>query len=540
MKDLSLQLKKLLKLNQIQLDWDEFQFQFTSHPSYPSLHAATGVLDHFNVINIAARVPVDKDTLEHLPESCIIQINKHDQLKLAILRKDKKGYSLIQEDSSKERVTSEKILELFTGIVLAIEKDEKTLEKTTKDNLNLLSSGIIALLSLFAMLFLSRFSLDVMFYTILSLAGIFLSMSILKQELGESNFIGNAFCSNNSIKKSCDAIINSKGALIFGKIKLSHLSLIFFTGFMLSILFLNLQNLSLNGLTLISILSFPITIYSLYYQKFIAKAWCGLCLGIVSVLWLLILTPFFSHSFQFNFDVNYIEILTLIAGFSFSFIFFSVFIPKYKSFKELHVEKINYYRFKKNFRIFSSLLINQNPIDTQINNVDEITLGNPNSALELLVVTNPFCGHCRKVHTLVEDLLHKYQDNLKIVIRFNVNLSQSESDIVNLCAHLQNINNTEPDKMILALDDAYNNLNYKEWIKKWGVTSINVSKYLELFTNQKEWCKANNINFTPYLAINGYAYPKEYDREDLRFFIEDLIEDSAKLFKKQDLLQTAV
>jgi hypothetical protein len=94
--------------------------------------------------------------------------------------------------------------------------------------------------------------------------------------------------------------------------------------------------------------------------------------------------------------------------------------------------------------------------------------------------------------------------------------------------------------MILALDDAYNNLNYKEWIKKWGVTSINVSKYLELFTNQKEWCKANNINFTPYLAINGYAYPKEYDREDLRFFIEDLIEDSAKLFKKQDLLQTAV
>ena len=46
---LSLIVKKLLSKNAISFDKKELDFQIQSHPSYPSLHAITGVLDHFNI-----------------------------------------------------------------------------------------------------------------------------------------------------------------------------------------------------------------------------------------------------------------------------------------------------------------------------------------------------------------------------------------------------------------------------------------------------------------------------------------------------------
>ena len=69
MKDnLSFLIQKLLKKSSIVLNFDELSFQIQSHPSYPSLHAVTGVLSHFNIENVAVQVPVNKETLSQLPE----------------------------------------------------------------------------------------------------------------------------------------------------------------------------------------------------------------------------------------------------------------------------------------------------------------------------------------------------------------------------------------------------------------------------------------------------------------------------------------
>ena len=68
----------ILKNNEISFDNKELIFQIQSHPSYPSLHSVTGVLDHFNIQNIAVEVPVNSETLVELPESFIYQPTKTD------------------------------------------------------------------------------------------------------------------------------------------------------------------------------------------------------------------------------------------------------------------------------------------------------------------------------------------------------------------------------------------------------------------------------------------------------------------------------
>jgi hypothetical protein len=39
-------------------------------------------------------------------------------------------------------------------------------------------------------------------------------------------------------------------------------------------------------------------------------------------------------------------------------------------------------------------------------------------------------------------------------------------------------------------------------------------------------------NFTPEILINGHSFPKEYDRADLVYFVEDLYESCNQVTKK--------
>ena len=54
----------------------------------------------------------------------------------------------------------------------------------------------------------------------------------------------------------------------------------------------------------------------------------------------------------------------------------------------------------------------------------------------------------------------------------------------------------------------------------------NSDYFLAELEREKEWCKENTINFTPEILINGRSFPKEYNRSDLIFFIEELEENS--------------
>ncbi|MEL6916243.1 MAG: hypothetical protein AAFO99_00795, partial [Bacteroidota bacterium] len=62
-------LKKFIEKQNYRINLKELKFQLLSHPSYPSLHSVTGVLNHFNMDNVALEVPKDRETLVQLPET---------------------------------------------------------------------------------------------------------------------------------------------------------------------------------------------------------------------------------------------------------------------------------------------------------------------------------------------------------------------------------------------------------------------------------------------------------------------------------------
>lgn len=514
--------QRLLKKNKISFDKKEFSFQIQSHPSYPSLHAITGVLDHFNIENIAADVPVNSETLAQLPNNFLAQIYLDNNGKdLVFVEKDKKtkDYNILSKDNEKETVSQEQFLQKFTGIIVAVE-NEKSESKTVKtSNTKEILLFVYLQSRFFIALFYQRPLLINLVHTVLSILGIIISLVILKQENGEKTSIGNAFCSGNTEKKDCDAVLTSKGANLFKGHKLSDLSLLYFSGLTLTSLLLTANFYTIH---LISILASIITLYSIYYQYAIIKKWCLLCLTIVGILWVQSVISY-SNIESSNLITVY-SIAIFILSYTIVYTIWNYLKPIFIQQKDLQKNKIAYLKFKRNYTLFDSLLQRSATLDTNIDNLQEIIFGNASSKLELLIVTNPFCGHCKPVHTIIEDILKQHGNNVRIIVRFNTNVDHLESNQIKVTSRLVELYNTQgPEICRQAMSAIYIGENVEKWIQTWGVTN-NLKASLSVLNTEKEWCTNNGINFTPEILINGKAYPKEYERKDLLFFIEDLEE----------------
>ncbi len=512
--------QKLLKLHNIAFDKEELTFQIQSHPSYPSLHSITGVLDHFNIENIAAEVPTDITTLEQLPNCFLAQIHTNKGLELVVLNRKNNDYFIFDTANKTAKLTPSEFLQKFTGVIVAVEKTENEIAVKTYPNYFKVLSLIALVLISGSLIYQNSPTWHATIYTVLSIVGIVISLAIVKQEFGLQTTIGNAFCSGVDDKKDCDAVLTSKGAEIIKGYKLSDLSLMYFGGLtLLSLVQINIPTIPY----LISLTALPITLYSIYYQFAVVKKWCLLCLSIVAVLWLQAVLPILTASINVN-TLTTTTILISALVIIGTWVIWSYIKPLFSELNELKNERIAYIKFKRNFTLFKTLLQKSPELNTYIGGHEDIIFGHHNSNLELTIITNPFCGHCKPVHEHIHDILKRYQNDVKIRIRFNINTKETDSNAVKITTRLVELYQTKGENNCLnAMDDIYRNQDPETWLKKWG-TCQNIEHYKNNLEKEGLWCKDNAINFTPEILINGKAYPKEYDRTDLILFIEDLKE----------------
>lgn len=523
MKDnLSFLVQSLLQKNKILIDSEELSFQIQSHPSYPSLHAITGVLIHFDIKNIATRVPVDKDTLAQLPISFIAQVKTENVTDFALIIKKSKNYKVILSNKKSETISETAFLEKFTGILVAVEKDDtKQTDKTLTTNFQK-PLFILALILFSVLFFKSSPNFTEIFYFLTTLIGATISYLIIQHDLGLDSKIVDSICTQESKTTNCNAVLNSKAATLYKNIKLSDVSLVYFVSISIASLLLLLTNTPLNTLYLISLAGIPIVIYSIYYQVKVSKNWCVLCLGIASVLVLQAATFFFT---TFSFSVLNLNSILLIA---FSFItiasiwlFISSKLKQEQEFKNL---KIASSKFKRNFDLFNTLLQQSETVNTEIKNTSEIVLGNKNAPLNITIITNPFCGHCKSAHNMVESLLKTHHNELNVTVRFNINTSNPKSDGVLVSSRLLELFHTEGElKCLEAMNDIYNSAAAASWLSKWSKPN-QTEIYKDILETQYNWCLDSNINFTPEILINGKSFPKAYSKSDLAFFMDDLVE----------------
>ncbi len=513
-------LKQFLHDFNYQINSEEIELQLLSHPSYPSIHSATGVLNHFGIDNLALEVPNDMDTLKELPECFLSTTNEH---KYILIKKINDSIQILFGDGAKKDISINEFLVQWSGFIVVIEKNAikgKNKENKFSQTRLLYYSLGIGVISIFLSNGINLFNST---HFALSLTGLVISGFIIKHEFGYKSMVIEKLCGSKEFT-SCDAVLNSDAASLYGNIKLSDACIVYFGSVSLYWILSQLNSITQSVVLVPTLLAMPITLYSLYYQHQIVKKWCPLCLGIIGVLWLhffslLTITEFPSFNFEIKDGLVFTSSSLVVVG------LWSFIRPLLNDSLELGKLQISHYKFLRNFELFVGAMEKGAIVDTQVSSIvnNEITLGNKNASLKLLLVTNPQCYYCKEAHTDLEKILDGYSQDIFVTIRFSVDTNRSNLALKVSQRLLELYNFPKNELFNNALHEAYlENADLEKWIYKWGEAKS--KSQIETLNTQRDWCIENGVNFTPALFINGRAFPREYKREHLSFFVEDLID----------------
>lgn len=503
-----------LRKTNIHFDQNEFAYQIQSHPDFPSLLSIVDTLNFFNICNKAVRVPIsDLDVLPNHFMALLKEDGKQPQLYYI----EKKGIDYYYFNEKKMiTISKESLKSRWNEIVLLAEKSEIEGLKIKNKTSYVLP---ITCLTVF-LIVLSKFEIQSTLFFILPFMGLFFSIIVLKDLFGVKSELANKFC-NFTKATSCNDVIGSEKWKVFKLINFSDLSIFLFAsqffGLFVFLLFDNVEDFfSIQRIMLLA--AIPIVFVSLYYQKFVEQKWCPVCLLIVTIVFLELSYILFATSFSLNISFISINLFGLI--FLCISLIWSVLKSLLTSQKQLKEFRFKANRFIRNYENFKKALISEMKFEfPEI----PLVLGNKDGNVIITLISSPFCGHCKETQKFLEEILRKYPQNLKLQIILKTNFKQENDENRKILTSLYEIYNQDKENFRLALRDWYNKTNLKNWLNKYY---INVNdKYDEILKVHNNWSTLNEINYTPAIFVNGYEYPKNYERENLEYFINELIED---------------
>lgn len=491
-------------IDHFKLDKQEFYFQFNSHPNYPSALAFSDTLNFLGLKNDAYEL--DKEYWGELPEEYMALVDNSFSLV------KKKGNDFTIYSDKVKTLNKEELYKNSGDFVLLFEKTENV---KTKSFFNFkpiiyLVFGIIILYSLL------QFAWYESVFNILSLIGVYISLELFNQKFGQESAVVSNICggaANSSTQSSCSKIFSSDKTDILG-LKLSDFSLIYFLGItFVGLLFPQSQGI----LRITSMISILVILYSFYVQAFVEKSLCRVCLVIIFVLLAQIAVSSFYFSWGLNLAVIFTSVILFISLF-FTVAFLNNLMNQKEELKKSNAKNL---RFKRNYDLFKRELTDKEKIEF----TDQHTffLGNRDAKLHISVVSNPYCGFCKDAHKIVEDLLLQYPDEISAQMRFNYSNERADEKYTQLMSDFLNIYKNKSQKEFLkTVDIWFKNKDEGEIRRKSGTE--NPEDLTEIIQMTKENSSAG-IPFTPVFIINGYQFPDKYDREDIHYFISELIED---------------
>lgn len=492
-------------IHYLKLDKQEFLFQFNSHPNYPSALAFSDTLNFMGVRNDAYEL--DKEYWDELPEEFIAIVENS----FSLVKKSGNSYSVYSDKA--KTLNRDELHQKSSDFVLLFEKDEKSDYKSIS-NFKPFIYAIFALIAIYSVINLAWYETV---FTILSLVGVYISMEIFNQKFGSASTVIGSICGDTSAQQtvnSCDKIITQDKTSFLG-LKFADLSLIYFAGISILSLFLPATAFVIKGFTLVSIIAIG---YSLYIQAFVEKTFCRVCLLIIAIL-----TAQLVISFLF-FENIFFSVPTLLLTVILWLVIFSAMLSLNKTLTEKEeVKKSNAknLRFKRNYELFKRELLEKEKVYFTDN--DTLSLGNKNARLHIAAVSNPYCGFCKGAHEILEGLLKKYPNEISIQMRFNYTSEKANAQYTALVSDLFSIYKNKSEKEFLNAVEIWFEDKDENKIKELAGTTSQ-EDLTPLIEIGKENSNAG-INFTPVFIINGYQFPDKYDREDIWYFIDELMED---------------
>lgn len=290
--------------------------RFKSMP-FPTLFGLSNLLKEYNIQSNGYEID-DKKEISQIPVPFIAPV-KNKFVIVECVKNDRLYYSTV---GVQESISTSDFIDVWSGVAFTAEVTSKSIEpdfvkhKMAEAMADLRDIGIWTIgLLLFAWFFITRGDLHNWGTIVLPAVyafGLWLSMMLVGKDWGIKSKRSDAVC-NVLQPGGCDSITKSDAATFLG---IFHWSEVGFTYFSVGLIVLLLFPQYAGWLALIDVCALPYTVWSITYQKFKAKTWCTMCVGVQLTLWIqffiFLLSGWYKHIMPFSW--NAIVLLFVYGG----------------------------------------------------------------------------------------------------------------------------------------------------------------------------------------------------------------------------------
>lgn len=287
---------------------------------FPTLFGLSTLLREYKVEAHGFSID-NKADIDHLPMPFIAPVNNRFVIVSAI-DGDKLHYCSVGVG---EDIPVEKFTEAWSGVAFIAKTSPESCEPSYfKHRLAEIMTSVrnVALwvvgLALFAWFFITRGDLHnwgTIALAAIDVFGLWLSYMLVGKDLGVKSKRSDAVCKVLQ-EGGCDVIAHSVASTFLGIFHWSEVGLTYFgVGLATLLLFPEMTG----WLAAINICALPYTIWSITYQKFVARTWCTMCVGVQLTLWLQFVVFICSGWIGRIFPLKW-ETLALIGVYAFAFL----------------------------------------------------------------------------------------------------------------------------------------------------------------------------------------------------------------------------
>lgn len=499
------------------------------NPYYPSLLSLSNTFNRYHIINKAFEIAPEH--LGLLEPPFVAYVNVPGIGKDFVLVRNMTGETVSYSYKSRKSTTliKEEFLKQYRNIIWAAEPDQNSGEieydkklKHEKAAKNKKIAGIVGFGSL--LLFFVATSMNtVKIFSFCSIAtfkliGTTTAILLLVYETDKNNFFVKNICSAGG-QTNCDAVLGSKASKILG-VSWGEIGFFYFAATTIWLLLPSAQFADkIAGIAIANAFAAPYILFSIYYQAWVVKQWCPLCLTIQTVLlsefiWSIIY--FWAAPLLFRFNIHHL--FSIIFCILIPILSWYTLKPFFAKAKDAELYKSAYKRVQYNPDIFNDLLRQQAKAPDGWKNLG-IGIGNPAATNTIIKVCNPYCGPCARTHPILEDIIrHDNNTQLKIIFTAKNKEHDSESTVVK---HLLAIaDEDDATKTQQSLDDWYlaDTKNYNYFAKKYPLNS-ELECQSEKIEAMSKWCEEAEIRYTPTIFVNGHRLPENYNVEELKYIL---------------------
>ncbi|MBR1434767.1 MAG: thioredoxin domain-containing protein, partial [Bacteroidales bacterium] len=340
---------------------------------------------------------------------------------------------------------------------------------------------------------------------LLDILGIGVCYMLVRKQLKLNTPLGDKICSAFG-QKGCDSVLNSPSSAVLGTVTLSEIGLGYFFG---DILLLSIFPYVGTVPFLFTILSLPLTFWSIGYQALKVKRWCPLCLCVILVLWIkasLVMICSLLNGFESVGSWGVSSAILLLA------VLIVHHVSKEEENKSIAVDNARWFNSIKSEEDVLRTILHKQPYYEVSDKDSTIVFGNKDSDVCVTVLTNPHCNPCARMHKTIQRLLMS-APNIKvryIFTSFYESLKESDRYLVGL--YLYEGQERAKDYYDKWFEQARH--DFKSTIAEKDYSTISDAVDEEL-THHYSWKARMKISGTPTILLNGYKLPDSYSVEDL-------------------------